>query len=206
MNEQERKVMQSALEALESLQGGCTDHDDGTVEAITVWCPEIIDALRAALAAPQPEPGGWLEAAVAWEVCASIHETWAKGKDALYKTRHADFVKHADDARNRHAAAPQPEPPPEPIGVEAVAEVVETDDGPDLRWLVEGGICALVPGCMLVMPHGPITDDTGHGEVYAAPPLPEPLTDAKVSELRSQNGWAKETIRAIERAIRETKT
>ena len=40
---------------------------------------------------------------------------------------------------------------------------------------------------------------------YAAPPLPEPLTDAKVTELRSQNGWAKETIRAIERAIREIK-
>jgi hypothetical protein len=38
-----------------------------------------------------------------------------------------------------------------------------------------------------------------------AAPQPEPLTDAKVSELRSQNGWAKETIRAIERAIREAK-
>lgn len=37
-------------------QGGCTDSNDGTVEAITVWCPELIDALRSALAAPQPEP------------------------------------------------------------------------------------------------------------------------------------------------------
>ena len=42
---------------------------------------------------------GWKEAAIAWEVCASIHEKWAKGKDALYSTRHADFVKHAADAR-----------------------------------------------------------------------------------------------------------
>lgn len=42
-----------ALEALESLQGGCTDSNDGTVEAITVWCPEVIERLRAALAAPQ---------------------------------------------------------------------------------------------------------------------------------------------------------
>lgn len=41
---------QQALEALESLQGGCTDSDDGTVETITVWCPEVIDALRTALA------------------------------------------------------------------------------------------------------------------------------------------------------------
>ena len=44
-----REAAQQALEALESLQGGCTDSDDGTVEAITVWCPEVIDALRAAL-------------------------------------------------------------------------------------------------------------------------------------------------------------
>ena len=39
----------AAFEALESLQGGCTDSDDGTVEAITVWCPEVIDELRAAI-------------------------------------------------------------------------------------------------------------------------------------------------------------
>jgi hypothetical protein len=42
-------AMRQALDALEQLQGGCTDSDDGTVEAITVWCPEVIDALRAAL-------------------------------------------------------------------------------------------------------------------------------------------------------------
>ncbi len=42
---------------------------------------------------------GWLEAAIAWEVCASIHASYAKGKDALFTTRHADFVKHADDSR-----------------------------------------------------------------------------------------------------------
>lgn len=41
----------------------------------------------------------WLEAAVAWEVCASIHERYAKGKDALYSTRRRDFLKHAEDAR-----------------------------------------------------------------------------------------------------------
>jgi hypothetical protein len=44
-----REAMKMALEALEQLQGGCTDSDDGTVEAITVWCPEVIDALRQAI-------------------------------------------------------------------------------------------------------------------------------------------------------------
>lgn len=52
-----RTAAQQALEVLESLQGGCTDSGDGTVEAITVWCPEVIDALRAALAQqPIAEP------------------------------------------------------------------------------------------------------------------------------------------------------
>jgi hypothetical protein len=45
-----REAAQAALDALESLQGGCTDSGDGTVEALTVWCPEVVEALRAALA------------------------------------------------------------------------------------------------------------------------------------------------------------
>lgn len=52
----DRAVVEQALEFCETVHGGCTDSDDGTVEAITVWCPELIDALRAALA--QPEGGG----------------------------------------------------------------------------------------------------------------------------------------------------
>ena len=44
--------MQQALEVLEALHGGCTDSDDETVATITVWCPEVIEALRAALDAP----------------------------------------------------------------------------------------------------------------------------------------------------------
>jgi len=51
-----RATVHQALEVLEALQGGCTDHNDGTVEAITVWCPEVIDALRAALEQPYPDP------------------------------------------------------------------------------------------------------------------------------------------------------
>jgi hypothetical protein len=46
---QQLEAMKQALEALEQLQGGCTDSNDGTVEAITVWCPEVIDALRQAI-------------------------------------------------------------------------------------------------------------------------------------------------------------
>lgn len=59
-------------------------------------------------ASVQAAPDGWKEAAIAWEVCASIHRQWAKGKDALFSTRQADFVRHADEARAMLAAAPQP--------------------------------------------------------------------------------------------------
>jgi hypothetical protein len=48
-NERLREAAKQALDTLESLQGGCTDANDGTVEAITVWCPEVVEALRAAL-------------------------------------------------------------------------------------------------------------------------------------------------------------
>ena len=51
-----RQAAQQALKALEDLQGGCTDSDDGTVEALTVWCPEVITALRKALEQPEQEP------------------------------------------------------------------------------------------------------------------------------------------------------
>jgi len=60
-------------------------------------CSEDLMKLR------KSEQEGWKEAAIAWEVCASIHETWAKGKDALFTTRHGDFERHAEDARQRHA-------------------------------------------------------------------------------------------------------
>ena len=63
------------------------------------------------------EQDGWKEAAIAWEVCSSIHNEWAKGKDALYSTRHEDFVKHADDARKKltHNAAMSGEPKASPL-------------------------------------------------------------------------------------------
>lgn len=60
-----------------------------------------------------PSLEGWKEAAVAWEVCASIHEKWAKGKDALYTTRHSDFIRHAENARQIFQVAPMPASVPE---------------------------------------------------------------------------------------------
>jgi len=55
------------------------------------------------LAKVQAVPSGWKEAAIAWEVCASIHRQFAKGKDALFTTRQSDFVRHAADALERAA-------------------------------------------------------------------------------------------------------
>lgn len=49
---------------------------------------------------------GMKEAAIAWTVCASIHREYAKGRDPLFKTRQADFVKAADKAR-ADALSPQ---------------------------------------------------------------------------------------------------
>jgi len=44
---------------------------------------------------------GWKEAAIAWNVCASIHREYAKGKDALFTTRQADFIRHHEAAREK---------------------------------------------------------------------------------------------------------
>lgn len=57
------------------------------------------------------EREGWKEAAIAWEVCASLHRQWAKGKDALFTTRQTDFVKHAADARAALATQPLEQKP-----------------------------------------------------------------------------------------------
>lgn len=74
--------------------------------AAHVYCPgyEVSPLFALPKPAPVSVPDGWKEAAIAWEVCASIHREWAKGKDALYTTRQADFVKHAENARAMLAA------------------------------------------------------------------------------------------------------
>lgn len=62
-------------------------------------------AWQAALQSQDRE--GWKEAAIAWEVCASIHRKWAKGRDALFNTRQADFTRHAEEARAAYRAIEQ---------------------------------------------------------------------------------------------------
>jgi hypothetical protein len=47
----------------------------------------------------------WKEATIAWACCASLHREYAKGKDALYTTRQADFVRHGGKARAALEAA-----------------------------------------------------------------------------------------------------
>jgi hypothetical protein len=42
---------------------------------------------------------GWKEAAIAWEVCASIHKAYCKKRDPFYTTRQGDFTRHAAAAR-----------------------------------------------------------------------------------------------------------
>ena len=55
----------------------------------------------------------------------------------------------------------------EPILVEAVAVTRECEeDGLRLEWLLEGGIAALeLPGSVLFVAHGMVTNDEGHGYV-----------------------------------------
>jgi len=52
------EAMRQALELLEDLQGGCTDSDDGMVEALTIHCPEVIANLRSAIE-QAAEPVAW---------------------------------------------------------------------------------------------------------------------------------------------------
>ena len=42
-----------------------------------------------------------MEAAIAWEVCASVHRTYGKGRDALFTTRQDDYVRAAEKAREK---------------------------------------------------------------------------------------------------------
>jgi hypothetical protein len=52
---------------------------------------------------------GWKEAAIGWNVCASIHRAYARGKDPMFKTRQADFGRHAEAARTKYAAMAGPD-------------------------------------------------------------------------------------------------
>lgn len=53
------------------------------------------------------EHDGYKEAAIAWAVCASIHREYAKGRDPLYTTRQADYMKAHEAARTKAMRATQ---------------------------------------------------------------------------------------------------
>jgi hypothetical protein len=105
------EALKLALEALDQLQGGCTDSDDGTVEAITVWCPEVIDSIKQALAAPVQEPVAY----VVWGENNVPSLTFSKPAntyvfDALYTTPPAaqrQWVGLSQDEINEFAAGCQ---------------------------------------------------------------------------------------------------
>ena len=85
---------------------------EGQTPGVMHTCPEC-GSKEATLpgAKPMPSvPDGWKEAAIAWEVCASIHREYGKGKDPFFNTRQGDFVKHANDARAMLAKATEAKP------------------------------------------------------------------------------------------------
>lgn len=56
-------------------------------------------ALFQAMSAASNLLDGWKEASIAWQVCGSIHREYAQGRDPMFRTRQADYVKHAERAR-----------------------------------------------------------------------------------------------------------
>ena len=220
----DRNIVQDALEALDVIVG-----------EREIWCVAdtrpIVEALRAALAAPQPEP-------VADDEVATFINTMA-GQFALVIAEiwhaHPDYgIRQTLDELNRRFPAPQPEP----ASTWSLAEcervmqtlrylqgIAERGEGRPMRddetlecfilgyvKKLEGALPAPQPERLRGRRAAAeatlnFLGYTYHGGELWKPPLgPVPLTDAKVAELRSQHGWAKETIRAIERAIRETTT
>ena len=104
MSDRLREAAVAALEVLERLHGGCTDSDDGTVEALTVWCPEIIDNLRAALAEEQREIERLTaERDAAVREAASLRERLMKERDALLDRISTASIALANGARMRKA-------------------------------------------------------------------------------------------------------
>ena len=126
MTKTQRAAIQQALEAMLHFPGDISDE-----------MFESIRSLKAALAEPEPEPeqrtvmtrtsdSGWLEAAIAWNVCASIHYKFAKRKDPFYSTRHIDFVTCANEARKKARASHAAYAAGEAAGMEACAKLIES--------------------------------------------------------------------------------
>ena len=115
--EKERDALRAKITEMEQQEpvGWLRLYADGSSSEDFTDTPHVFERQRPLYARPVPAqsvPEGWKEAAIAWEVCASIHREWARGKDAFFNTRQADFVNHADKARAMIAAALKPEAKP----------------------------------------------------------------------------------------------
>lgn len=60
---------------------------------------DLATLARQLLRAHEAELEARKEATIAWSACASVHREYAKGRDALFSTRQADFVRHEEAAR-----------------------------------------------------------------------------------------------------------
>lgn len=108
----EIEKLQTELDALKAQEPVVTKRTNGIV--LHAGWDDLPDGTEL-YAAPVPSvpESGWKEAAIAWNVCASIHREWAKGKDALYSTRQSDFIKHAEYARTKALSILGPSMPEE---------------------------------------------------------------------------------------------
>jgi len=78
------------------------DVQDADCEALGLTAASMAVARADGLPSRSPLMHGWKEAAIAWNVCASLHERFAKGKDALFTTRQADYKRHAAAAKKAY--------------------------------------------------------------------------------------------------------
>jgi hypothetical protein len=53
---------------------------------------------------PKSWQNGWAQATLAWQICASIHRTYAKDKDPFFTTRQNDFINNTERARQKYLA------------------------------------------------------------------------------------------------------
>jgi hypothetical protein len=143
-----------------------------------------MESLRAALAEPVPFQPDWSLLEATQESLREHMEEVRRLRAALAEPveyavepngKRSPLLTHMMNKRTKEdttLAAAVAEPVA--ISVVAVAEVVDREDGPELNWLLEGGIYELPAGVVLLMSYKPLTDADGHGHVYAAPPQREP--------------------------------